>query len=528
MKKIGAAAVNFFLRFGDWSQKRADFILIILAILYSLPSFGYPFGRDQAAHFYMGREWLNGLLPYRDTFDQKPPGIFFMHALGIAMLGAHQWAIRVLDLMGILGVGLLAAKTVRRAWKPAHGEAGILVLLTAGFYYTCFDYWDTAQVETWEGLALLAGYALVEKTPRSWRAFLSGALAGVAFLFKFPAALIAVVIAIALALRTWETAGNKRFNSVITSLALYSAGVLMVVGGCVAYFAVQGGFKDMVDVLYGFNVYYATQKPTASDVAQQWVFDFWMKHCAAWVWIALISWLAGTVYAITRRSFAIARGACMALLLFLSAAASVWLQQKFYCYHWGITVPFIMLGAGYGVAVCMRYLPRLTAALAIAIMINGFAGAPPWYSNDKVTYPTVSKAFWEYTGGYQDRVAYLNQFLGGYGYYYQAEEIMGDMIRQRAQPGDQLIVRGFEPAIYAVSGLRSPSRFFIEIPFIDPFLKGYNTTTWPAEHERACWTNPPRFVVSFARNRTDVNTIVSRGFRKISTVNQFVLLERIE
>ena len=276
--KSNSAAVNFFIHCAHWVQKRADYILVILAILYSLPSLGYPFGRDQAAHFYIGREWLNGLLPFKDTFDQKPPGIYFIHALGIAMLGAHQWAIRVLDLVGILGVGLLAAKTVRRDWKPAQGEAGILVLLTAGFYYTCFDYWDTAQVETWEGLALLAGYALVERNPRSWRAFLSGALAGVAFLFKFPAALIAVVIAMGMVLRILEIDADRWFRSMIGSLALYSAGVLTVIGGCVAYFAAQGGFKDMVDVLYGFNLYYATQKPTSSNVAQQWVFDFWMKH----------------------------------------------------------------------------------------------------------------------------------------------------------------------------------------------------------------------------------------------------------
>ncbi len=159
------AAGNFFLSVAEWVQQRADVILMVLALLYSLPSLGYPLGRDQAAHFYMGREWLNGLVPFRDTYDQKPPGIYLIHALGIALFGAHQWVIRLLDLAGILGIGLLAAKTVRRGWKPVRGEAGIIVLLTAGFYYTCFDYWDTAQVETWEGLALLASYAAVERNP---------------------------------------------------------------------------------------------------------------------------------------------------------------------------------------------------------------------------------------------------------------------------------------------------------------------------------------------------------------------------
>lgn len=527
-KKIIRAPVNLFHRCPGWVQLRADLILIFIALVYSLPSLGFPFGRDQAAHFYMGREWLNGLLPFRDTFDQKPPGIYFVHALGIALLGAHQWVIRLLDLMGILGIGLLAARTVRRVWPPVRGETGILLLFTLSFYYTCFDYWDTAQVETWEGLALLAGYAFIEKTRRWWGIILAGILTGTAILFKFPAAVVAVAIALVIVLRTGAAGGNKCFKILIASLALYGAGILMVVGGCVAYFIAQGGFNDMVDVLYGFNMYYATQKPTAPEVARAWAFDFWLKHSAVWIWSALALWLAGTLFAIMRRYFAVACGAGAALLLCLSAAASVWLQQKFYCYHWGITVPFMMLCAGYGVTLCMRYIPWQTTMFAIAVMIYGFAEAPPWYTNNNSSYKTVTVSFWTYLCGQQDRMTYLNLFQGGYGYYYQAQEIIGALIRERARPGDQLIVRGFEPAIYAVSGLRSPSRFFIEVPFIDPFLRGYNTTTWPAEHERSCWTNPPRFVVAFARNSQDVNTIRARGYKKISTVNEFVLLEKIE
>jgi hypothetical protein len=98
----------------DRVPHKTDILLIIAAIAYSLPSIGYPFGRDQAAHFYVGREWLNGLLPYRDIFDHKPPGIHLVHAASILLLGAHQWSIRAAELAGMVLIGITAARSVRR------------------------------------------------------------------------------------------------------------------------------------------------------------------------------------------------------------------------------------------------------------------------------------------------------------------------------------------------------------------------------------------------------------------------------
>src|SRR5215212_1087965 len=74
-----------------------DVLGIAAALAYGWPSVLYRFGRDQALFFYIGREWLHGSVPYRDTFDLKPPGIYFLHALSIAILGPRQSSIRVFE-----------------------------------------------------------------------------------------------------------------------------------------------------------------------------------------------------------------------------------------------------------------------------------------------------------------------------------------------------------------------------------------------------------------------------------------------
>jgi hypothetical protein len=154
-----------------------------------------------------------------------------------------------------------------------------------------------------------------------------------------------------------------------------------------------------------------------------------------------------------------------------------------------------------------------------------FLGAPPWYSNKNVTYPAASVCFWEFAAGNMARSAYLKQFTGVNQYDYCVMESLGNIVRDRAQPGDRLQVRGFEPTLYAVSGLRSPSRFFIENPLMDPAMD-YHRAAWSAEHERACWKDPPRFVVTFSYDTNDIAALSKRGYLKISSSGRFVLLDR--
>jgi hypothetical protein len=507
-------------------SRTADILLIIAAIAYCLPSLGYPFGRDQGLHFYVGREWLNGLLPYRDAFDNKPPGIYLVHALGMVILGARQWVIRLLDLAAVLVTGLVTVRAVRRDRPPAAGEAGIITLLFAGFYFACFDYWDTAQAEGWEGLALMAGYAVAEsELGARRRAVLSGLLAGAAFLFKLPAALTGIVIAVVVALRACKSTPGRPMRAMLCALSFYGGGFFSVVGVFATYFAMRGGFGAMIDVLYGFNTYCALNATITAATAREWVREFWMNHCGDWLWIVFCFWLGGIATAIKRGSWRIVRGAVIAMLLFLSTAASVYIQQKFYAYHWVVTAPFLMLCLGYGIAECMRCLPRMTLAAAIGILMYTFLGAPSWYSNKNVTYPITTLQFWEYAAGNMPRATYLKQFTGVYKYDYYVLESLGNIVRDRTQPGDRLHVRGFEPTVYAISGLRSPSRFFIENPLLDPAMN-YHRAAWRAEHEQACWKDPPRFVVTFSNDPNDMAELIKRGYVKNGSAGRFVLFER--
>ena len=516
---------KYFLTLTNSLYRYSDISLFVIALIYSLPSLGYPFGRDQAAHFYVGREWLHGLLPYRDIWDHKPPGIHLIHVLSIAVFGTHQWSIRLMDIIGLLAIGRIVAYIINQGTTRIRGLLGCIWVLAIGLYFTCFDYWDSAQVETWEGLALIGSYAVIVNAPPTlFRAGMSGLLAGVAFVFKFPAAMIGFAIAVFGVMRTWQTVKRHHIANCICFLFVFTGGALIIIGIVGAYFTWQGGIYDMIDLLYGFNAHYLQNKPSSTDSAKLWVSMFWFQDCRVWGSIIFICFNAGIVLAAWRKEMYTVRRIFAGLLFCLCAAGSVWMQNKFYSYHWGVMLPFLVLCAGYGINECLKYFPKIAIAAVIGGLIIGYCYAVPGLNNN-VSYQHITVSFWKYVSGYCNRDEYLKSFTGGYDYKYKPQEKIGTIIKSLALPGDQLMVRGFEPAIYAVSGLRSPSRFFIEIPFIDTGLN-YKKLLWLEEHERAYLMHPPRFIVTFSQDTRDIKAIVARGYSQVAYEDPFILLER--
>jgi hypothetical protein len=116
-------------------------------------------------------------------------------------------------------------------------------------------------------------------------------------------------------------------------------------------------------------------------------------------------------------------------------------------------------------------------------------------------------------------------FLGPSSYSYASQRVIADAILARAQNGDLLHVRGFELALYAITGMRTPARFVSELPVEDRMLSTH-PEKWTTEHEHTVWSARPRFVVSFYDRSRDLATISGRGYRELKRAGLFVLFER--
>ena len=85
-------------------MRRARFALVVVAALAfvvpRLPFISVPLERDEGEYAYIAQRMLEGDVPYRDAFNQKPPAVFVAYLGAFLLLGrsieaihafAHLW-----------------------------------------------------------------------------------------------------------------------------------------------------------------------------------------------------------------------------------------------------------------------------------------------------------------------------------------------------------------------------------------------------------------------------------------------------
>jgi hypothetical protein len=502
-------------------------VVLFIALLIAAPSFQYPFGRDQALFAYGGRVWLEGLLPYRDFFDSKPPGVFALHAATYATFGNAQWTIRVVDAATVFACGWMAALAFdpkKQAPAVVPAAAGVMTL---GWYFAAFDYWDSAQSESGQAFWVVLGWLLLAKgRANSWWAAAVGACLGFAFLFKMSIATYAVPFAYALS----PLGASRRdgWGRSLERLGFWAAGGLGVVGVCLGYFALQGGLVEVFEVLVGYVMHYSSHFTLTWPEAQIAIGVFVSKHLFPGTFLIAFGAVAVTLVDRRRSGAPLWCATDVAqILVWVAAVAAVAIQRKFFTYHWGVLLAPVALSCG-RLVMFFAAAPARAVLVSCGAVLTCLAFCPPWPTNSAVNTLTHLKSVVARLSGELDREAYLDQFRGGYGYRYLAQETIGKVLATRAAPGDQVLVEGFEPTIYQVSGLLSPTRFPASHFLVDQRMD-YNRAEWRAQYVEALAKSPPRFVVLMSRPRSFFGTrqlFRDHSYRRVLRHGRFKVYDR--
>jgi hypothetical protein len=459
----------------------ADYWLSVVAWLVIVASalqvLLYPFGRDQSIYAVVGAGLLEGSVPYRDLWDFKPPGVFFVYALGQLLFGRSMLAPRLLELGGLL----LVVFAFVRLGNTFFGSkrAGLMGGALAVLIHAQLEFWHTAQPEAFGGFLTVGGLLL---TSREWsrrKAYAAwvaiGVLFGCAFLLKPHLGGGALVCAAYLA--RLEHARTGRLAGALMPVASLGAGALVPVGVCAAYFLINRTWSDLSWTLFEFAPGYTFlgwRGRSAPEMFYYALEEGFFRFSA----LAGIGAIAAFVMASHHERER--EGLFLVLGVLSVHFAGIAMQGKFFQYHYSASLPLIAFIAGLGLYKLWR-----------RCLFGGFGGVAAYLAfivvvaSMRTAVRDLPGSFWKRS---QTRIEYLlgtapfstreslDRELGAVAdYSLDADRRVANEIRRLTDPSDTIYVWGFEPAIYWLSSRRPASRFIYNVP---------QRTAWGQEHSR--------------------------------------------
>jgi len=237
-----------------------DKVLAIVGALYVLlpisPMSIYYASRDSGVFLYVGWRILNGELPYRDVWDHKPPVIFYIDALGLAIANGSRWGVWLLEFLSLSFAAFVGLTLIRKAMGAASAILGtVLWLVTLVFVIKAGNLTTEYTLPLQFAALWLAERAIDEESRMPfWHWLLTGLTGGVAFFTKQTA--IGIWLSIVLVLIVYRMKSHQ-LRKMIVELFFFFMGALAICVGWLVFFGLKGGLSEFWDAAFKFNFVYS-------------------------------------------------------------------------------------------------------------------------------------------------------------------------------------------------------------------------------------------------------------------------------
>ncbi len=516
--------------FRETRATAVDAALGLLGVAMGAASLTYPFSRDQGLFYYVGREWAeHGTLPYRDALEQKTPLIYAVHAILVFLTGENTWAIRAAELLAVVAIGFLAAEAARgaRTEPRAPGAVGAAILGVSAFYYGYFSFEDTANCELWCVLFILGSMVAVSRVRDDRLACaLGGVLFGLALLGKPPSLCFAPFVIYRLVERVRARGGSR--SLLLRGLGGFTAGSAFVGLVVALYFAARGGLDAMIDVIFRANAYCTARE----HLPYSEIWHFTSVRIGWFLPVAHIVVVASTIAVVRgwrKGDHALVTRYGRVLLLVVAAYASVFMQLKFHPYHYAL----MLVGFGIFYATAYEDLARMTASVAakraLPFVYAGVTLAitvlmvPPdvWRDHlvNAVRFAAQGRSLRELHATFKSTATRVD---------IEGSESAGAYILAHSAPSDTIVVRGYEPQVYASAQRHYAGRFFWS-PWLTLASREYKRAEWLAADLESFNRSQPRFAVACDGPAAELDApawFEARGYVRREKFGAFVVLER--
>jgi hypothetical protein len=454
-------------------------VMGICALLLA-PVLTFRMGVDQGVFAYMGAALLAGRWPYLGTWESDFPGLMFIQAAQIFVLGKSIAAFRLFDVAVQLANAYLVYRIARRV---AGGIGAAVAAITFVLIYQGYGPWNTGQREGFGMLFVLLGYWLYYTAARR-RAMITAAAIGLGF------GLAVLIKPTLLALATFYAPLLLRLRRDSVTLALAAiAAMLAPLAAVAATYWLLGGLQAFYEACFAYQEIYTQILATPDPLWRQWLVKLGrLGGTAAGLSLAYVPFL---LWGPARRERA------MLYLGYLGSVGAVLVQGTFAGYHYlpGLGVGAVLLGSMFSQTSSLVLGDRQWRLGGRQISLRLLAAAA-----------ILTAALPAYLRAHNYRDLLTLHFLGpprpeelhiGTIFDFTESWELAEYLRTHTEPGDRIQVWGYESLVYYLAQREAASRFqtshglVMRVPEQDltPMQR-----RWREEHMHAVQQQPPRYV----------------------------------
>lgn len=300
--------------------------------------------RDSGVFLYIGWRILNGELPYRDIWDHKPPVIFYLNALGVAISGNSRWGIWLIELVFLSLAAWLGFQLFRKIFGTGPAAlASFLWLLTLEFVIQGGNL--TTEYTLLIQFSCLALIQRAAERPSPWLWFLLGVLTALAFFTKQNTVGIGIALLIYLGVNRIRTKQSKK---IWKEVGLFVLGWSAISVAITAFFAAQKALPDFWSAAFQYNFSYVSSPVSLKTRLKHLISDIEPLTTTGLFQIALVGYVIGFLALLYKRA-EVVRWQALLLVGILDLPVElilVNLSNRGYPHYYMALLPILALFAG--------------------------------------------------------------------------------------------------------------------------------------------------------------------------------------
>ncbi|TAM81929.1 MAG: hypothetical protein EPN47_11035 [Acidobacteria bacterium] len=466
-------------------------------LILSLPNLQYPIGRDQATYCVIAESLLKGKHLYRDLWDNKPPGIFYLYVPIVKLLGRAAWLVGAVDLVCVAATALCTFYFCARYLGP---QAGALAAVLYACWHNSKGYINAAQPEIFLVLFIFVAFFLLscERRFTKWRSFAAGLAMGASFWIKYNALAFLPLLIILPYLDT------SRFDADSPQLALtipwrdwlsgttaLFCGLGLTIAGVLVGFLLSGTWPAMKEVQFQVLPRYGAMVVERTPHYFLWALRQVNFNLGSWpeagiALALLIAWRCRDLHRAAPIFLAAASG-------FLVTAS----QTRFNAYSFETFFPFLAMLWAYAAIQILEGFRALSQRLAQRSWFAARIGL--WLVFINCAYFPLPMPAMRQVERYQGLEKWWRSPEKSYGSYWwplRIEHLGGEFqviryLEGHSAPGDEVYVWGTAPLIYFLSGRGCPSRFVSNLALVSDWAPA----AWRDELVETLEAKRPHFII---------------------------------